>query len=165
MKKTNGTKRIAVILLLVVFLALAGAVRTGFLSVSKAKEALSRIGSISYTEECRQIIEDATLAVGSLDSGLRLSELFDLEGLKDAQVEYIRLAIRDLYLTLEEGSEAEILDKIHTARVLVDSWLSPEDTGRISNYADLVEAENSYQNAAPAIKETEQEEELELCGI
>ena len=166
MKKMNGTTRLMTVLLIVVFVALTGAVLTGAQSVSRAKEALSRISPVTYTEESREAIEDATQAVRALDTGLGLSELFDLEALTAAQVEYIRLAIRDLYLSLETGSETEILEKMQIARALVDGWLLPEDTERISNLGDLVEVENAYQTAAPAIKETEpEEEELELCGI
>lgn len=164
---SSFTKRAAVVLLALMLIFLSLAFASAAVSVQNARSAIAEIGEVSYEPETRERIDAAQNAWQALDVNLGLTErVNNSDVLTQAKVEYVRLAIRELYLA--EQADGENLDTalITAAREAFDAYFTPDDAGLISNYTDLTDAEARYSSGtadAPALVEEEKEEDIELC--
>ena len=162
-KKKSGRLWKVLLVLTVVFVA--GSAGSAVLCLQRARETLAAVREVEYTRECLLALQKAQEAVDALDGDLGLDLLVNTEGLKDCQAEYVRLAIREVYVGEQEGEAADVLlEKIRTARGLFNAWFTEAELDRISNYADLTEAESRNQEQPEALPLAQEEEELELCG-
>lgn len=170
MKKKSFTAKLVIVLVALAVIFLALSVASAAYSVDRTVSAIEKIGTVDYTEESLALIEAAQTAYEELDQNLDLqSRITNLDALTQAKAEYVRLAIKKMYLAFqEEEIEDTAYDYITDARAAFDAWFTEEDAGLISNYQDLTEAETAYGTGSGGSGtetpvQQESEEDLELC--
>lgn len=132
-------------------------------------DAIEAIGQVEYSDETKARLDAADAALAAADENLHLAEkLPQLQLLKDAKVEYVKLAIKDMYLAIRDKEAAEIIEeKLARAEEVFAAYLSEEDAPLVKNYADLEAARAKYGPDAAAQPPVEAAPQLvavpELC--
>ena len=119
-------------------------------------QAIEAIGDVSYSEETRRLLDAEDAALSSADPNLHLEEKIpNLGTLKEAKLEYVKLAIKELYISIRDKEAEEIIrerlaDAEDPEAAAIDT---EEDAPLLKNYADLESAREKYgpdAGAAPA---------------
>ena len=142
-------------------------------SADEVKKAIEAIGEVSYSDESRLLIDAAVEALNQAGANLSLEGRVDnLDQLEAAKVEYVRLAIKRLYISIRDRQPQDtIREYLADAEAAYSYYLTEADSGKVRNFADLVNAREKYgnkmpQTAAPTLQTApEQEVTIELCGI
>ena len=118
-------------------------------------QAIEAIGDVSYSEETRRLLDAADAALSSADPNLHLEEKIpNLGTLKEAKLEYVKLAIKELYISIRDKEAEEIIrERLADAEEAFSAYLTEEDAPLLKNYADLESAREKYgpdAGAAPA---------------
>ena len=173
MKKRSLTGKLVIILVILAIVFLSLSIASAFYSIDRATSAINAIGTVEYTEESKVRIDEAEEAYQALDKNLGLqNKISNSDALSQAKQEYVRLAIKKMYLAIKQGEEKEEINTyISDARTAFDTYFTEADAHLISNYEDLTEAEANFANQDPALagsspdetSPAEEEEELELC--
>lgn len=122
-------------------------------SVSRTEDAISNIGEVAYTDECKERIDRAVFYYNSLDPELGLEEkISNTVEFDKAKIEYARLAIKaakvaDARKTVEEYSNTDVENYVKVAREVVTNYLKEDQYMSIENYADLVALESEYSSS------------------
>ncbi len=132
--------------------------------------AIDAIGEVSYTEETRALLSAADAALSAADPDLHLEEKIpNLTVLKDAKVEYVKLAIKDMYISIRDKQPEEIIkEKLARAEEAFGAYLTQDDAPLLKNYADLEAARAKYgadasNTAQTAPTQPQASVEVELC--
>lgn len=142
-------------------------------NVNATIKSIDAIGTVEYTEESKELIDDANDRYEGLDTNLNLqSYVTNADVLEDAKVRYVELVIIDLYLLTQddEADESDIVAAIEAAREAYDSYFDEDESDLIGNYSDLTDAESVYgsgtsstTSGGSSTDDDEDEEEIELC--
>ena len=122
-------------------------------SVYRTEKAISNIGEVAYTDECKEKIDRAVFYYNSLDPELGLEEkILNTVEFDKAKIEYARLAIKaakvaDARKTVEEYSNTDVENYVKAAREVVTNYLKEDQYMSIENYADLVALESEYASS------------------
>ena len=147
-------KPIRLLLLLLVLALVLGALAyfSARWQARRITDAIEAIGRVEYSDETKARLDAADAALAAADENLHLEEkLPQLQVLKDAKVEYVKLAIKDMYLAIRDKEATEIIEeKLARAEEAFASCLSEEDAPLVKNYADLEAARAKYGPDAAA---------------
>lgn len=163
MKKST----IALIVAAVVCLGLS--VFSAKASVTRTIDAISDIGEVSYTEECKEKIDRAVLKYNALDDNLGLKEkITNVEEFDAAKIEYARLAIKaasvaDDRKVAEGYSSADVAAYVTAAREVVDAYLTSEQYSLVENYSDLTALEEQYTSDGGSGGSSGEEVAVPMC--
>lgn len=171
-KKLSLTLKIIIILAVfaVVFFVLA--LSAAIVSVNRTKDAIADIGTVEYTAESKAKIDLALSYYAELDVNIGLqNRITNVDDLISARREYVRLAIKTMYLAEKSGEDEEVVTALMTeARNAFNEYCSDGECAEISNYQDLVDAEAKYGAQTPSVSESGtvgnepvEDEEIELC--
>lgn len=122
-------------------------------SVYRTEKAISNIGEVAYTDECKEKIDRAVFYYNSLDPKLVLEEkITNTAEFDQKKIEYARLAIKaakvaDARKTVEEYSNTDVENYVKAAREVVTNYLKEDQYMSIENYADLVALESEYASS------------------
>ena len=132
--------------------------------------AIDAIGEVSYTEETRALLDAADAALAGADPNLHLEDRIpNLSALKDAKVEYVKLAVKDMYIAIRDKQPEEtIREKLAAAEEAFGAYLTEEDAPLLKNYSDLQDARAKYGSAAADTPQSQPAQpeasvEVELC--
>lgn len=166
----NRYLKAAIIIGVLALIFLVLSVSSALYSVSRTEADIEAIGRVEYSAESKALIDTAAAHYSALDDNLSLKERVDnYETLRAAEAEYVRLSIKELYLAIKHGESEERIALLRSeARDLFDTYFSEPDSGLISNYQDLLDAEAAAAVqtpvSGPATQQTSQStEEIELC--
>lgn len=174
MKKRSLTGKIVIILVILAIIFLSLSIASALYSVNRAADAIDAIGTVEYTQESKARIDAAEEAYEALDKNLGLqNKIGNADVLSHAKEEYVRLAIKKMYLAIKQGEENELISTyIADARAAFDTYFTEADSSLVSNYEDLTDAEANFSNQNQPSTEVspqntspdeEEEEEIELC--
>ena len=66
-------------------------------------QAIDALGEVRYDEETRGLLEAADAALAAADPDFHLErKIPNLQSLKEAKLEYVKLAIRDMYISIRD---------------------------------------------------------------
>ena len=161
--------------LLLLFLVL-GLILSG-LSLASARygkeritAAIDAIGEVSFSEESRALLDAADAALAAADPDLHLEEKIpNLQVLKDAKVEYVKLAIKDMYIAIRDKEPEDVIrEKLAAAEEAFQAYLTEEDAALVKNYSDLEDARAKYgadaaNQAESSPAQPQAAVEVELC--
>lgn len=166
-QRINPRLTIAIAVLAVVFLALS--ILSASYSVARASFAIDSIGKVELTDKVYESIVTAEDYYSRLDDNIGLkARITNYQVLKDKEAEFVRLAIKELYLAGKHNESQDVIDSLRiTARALFDEFFTESESHLISNYQDLLDAEtaagSSLKPATTTNTTTQSEEEIELC--
>ena len=140
-------------------------------SVSRTVSAIEAIGTVEFTDQSKEKIDLAQSYYDSLDTNLELDKkITNADDLKNAEFEYVRLAIKRAYLADKNGESEELVSEyVAQAREIFSEYCSTGECKSVSNYDDLTALEEKYLNtvnttsSSAASTKTEAAEEIELC--
>ena len=141
-------------------------------SADTVKKAIEAIGEVSYSAESRALIDAAVEALNQAGANLSIEGRVDnLDQLEAAQVEYVRLAIKRLYISIRDSQPTDtIREYLADAEAAYSRYLTEADAGKVRNFADLANAREKYgdklpQTLTPSLElPTQQEVTIDLCG-
>lgn len=171
MKKKSFTANLVILLSVLSAFFLFLAIISSVWSVKDTIKAIDAIEMVEYNEAVRAQIDSAYEKYESLDKNLNLqSGVTNSERLTSAKVEYARLAIKEVYLAMENKEADEVvLSLIREAQDIMEAYFSADEYDLVSNYADLEAAIESVAalNSEGADNLPEEsggsEEEIEIC--
>ena len=152
MEKLSKNKLYFIIVAAIAALALILVVITSTITFNNAKQAISNIGVVSYSEKSKEKIDDAQLKFDQFQSTLGASTTFKVvnqnvgeENLQKAKTSYAEAAIRDVNNKYIAGaSEDEVKAELQTIRTTIDAYFANKDYSSISNYATFTSLEIKY---------------------
>lgn len=139
-------------IVLIVF-AVVAAILAGWsipAQVARVNSDIDSIGTVEYTDSCKQKIDAAVDHYNALDSQLNLkSQVKGLWKLDAAKVEYCRLAIKDASVAdarqkVDNLTSTDVQNKVTAARAVVTKYLTSDDYANVKNYSDLTTLETKY---------------------
>ena len=141
-------------------------------SADKVKKTIEAIGVVSFSDESRLLIDTAVETLKQAGANMSIEDRVDnLDQLEAAQVEYVRLAIKRLYISIRDSQpEDTIREYLADAEAAYTHYLTDADSGKVRNLADLVNAREKYgdktpQIAAPTLQFAPQQEvTIDPCG-
>lgn len=122
-------------------------------SVTRTNDAISAIGEVAYTEECKEKIDRALEYYNTLGPNFDLEDKIQhMNEFNAAKIEYARLAIKaasvaDARQTVEGYSFDDVKKYVTEAREVVDSYLTAEQYSLVENYAELTALESEYTSS------------------
>lgn len=146
----NKLKKSTIALIVATIVCLGLSVFSANASVTRTINAISAIGEVSYTEECKGKIDKAVIYYNALDDNLGLKDkITNMEEFNTAKVEYARLAIKSASVAADrkeaEGyTSSDVAEFVTSAREVVDAYLTSEQYSLVENYADLTALEAEY---------------------
>ena len=132
--------------------------------------AIDAIGEVSYTSETRALLDAADAAIAAADPNFHLEEKIpNLSLLKDAKVEYVKLVIKDMYISIRDKEPEDVIkEKLASAEEAFGAYLTEEDAALLKNYSDLEDARARYGTDTSNAAQTQPAQpqasvEVELC--
>ena len=165
-KRLSPKGKAAIVLIILAFVFLALSIASASISVGRTTDAIDAIGEVIYEPATRERIDAAESAWQALDTNLGLQyKVANREVLVQAKAEYVRLAIKELYLAEQEDGAELDTSLIAAAREAFDAYFTEADAALVSNYSDLLDAEARYATgtADTTAPVEEEAEEIELC--
>lgn len=169
-KVKNSTVLVIVLAVLTVVFLILSFVSAAY-NVNATIKSIDAIGTVEYTEESKELIDDANGRYEGLDTNLNLqSYVTNADVLEEAKIRYVELVIIDLYLLTQDNDadESDIVAAIEAAREAYDGYFDEEESDLIGNYSDLTDAESAYgagtsSTTSGGSSTDDDEEEIELC--
>lgn len=146
-------KKSTKLLIASVFLFLILSIVSAKCSVLRTIDAISNIGEVSYTDECKEKIDRAVFYYNSLDPELDLEKkITNTVEFDKAKIEYARLAIKaakvaDARKVVEEYSDTDVQNFVKAAREVVTNYLKEDQYMLVENYPDLLSLESEYSSS------------------
>ena len=138
-------------------------------SVTRTVDAISDIGTVSYTDESKEKLDRAVTYYNALDKNLKLDKkITNIKDFDAAKMEYARLAIKaasvaDARKKAEGYSSADVQKFVTEAREIVDNYLTEDQRTQVENYADLKALEADYASSGGAGASDEEAETVPMC--
>ena len=134
-------------------------------------QAIDALNEVQFNEDTLALLKAADAALAAADPNLHLeAKIPNLQALKDAKLEYVKLAVKDMYISIRDGEEETIIrEKLRNAEDAFDAFLTEEDIPLLKNYSDLEAARAKYgpdaeqQTATPAAPQPTPAAVPELC--
>lgn len=134
-------------------------------------QSIDALREVRYDEETRRLLEAADAALAAADPDFHLEKKIpNLQALKEAKLEYVKLAIREMYISIRDKEPEEVIrEKLQSAEEAFDTFLTEEDIPLLKNYSDLEAARAKYgpdaggQSPEPAAPQPAAAAVPELC--
>lgn len=145
-------KKSTIILIGAALLCLVLSVFSAKSSVTRTIDAISDIGKVVYTEECKEKIDLAVSYYNKLDPNLHLKEkITNNDEFEKDKIEYARLAIKaakvaDARKVAEGYSSADVKKYVTDARKVLEEYLTEKQYSLVENYVDLTALEAEYSS-------------------
>lgn len=109
-------------------------------------QAIDALREVRYDEETRALLEAADAALAAADPDFHLEKKIpNFQALKEAKLEYVKLAIREMYISIRDKEPEELIrEKLQRAEDAFDAFLTEEDIPFLKNYSDLEVARAKY---------------------
>lgn len=164
-------KKSTIVLIVAAVACLGLAVLSAKLSVTRTEKAISNIGEVTYSEECKDKIDLAVSYYNALDTNLKLDKkITNTEDFDTAKIEYVRLAIKaavvaDERKEAEDYSTADVQEFITAARETLEAYLLDVQYEQVENYSDLTALESAYSSGGGSddSDSTEEAETVPMC--
>lgn len=145
-------KKSTIILIVAAVVCLVLSAASAMYSVSRTEKAISNIGEVSYSEECKAKLDKAVSYYDALDTNLGLEKkISNIDEFTEKKAEYVRLVIKAAVVADErkaaEGyTSADVKEFITTARETIDAYLTDDQYELVENYSDLTALESAYSD-------------------
>ena len=166
-------KKTAIFLILLVLGGVLGglSLASAHYAEKQITQAIDALREVRYDEEPLMLLEAADMALAAADPDFHLErKIPNLQSLKEAKLEYVKLAIRDMYISIRDKEPEELIrEKLQRAEEAFDTFLTEEDIPLLKNYSDLEAARAKYgpnaggQSPAPAAPQPAAAAVPELC--
>lgn len=190
MKKLSLSLKFVIVLGVLALVLFGLSIGAAFASPNRAEQAVDEIGTVTYTVESKEKIDNAIALYDDIGSKtLGESLLFSKsylsaakseelsEKLNQAKKEYVRLAIKSAVVAeqrkyAEKYTDEDIAAFVSAAREATDEYFK-DNYDEVETYADLTALEEKYgslitsespeedDNSAP--DNSQEEEDIELC--
>lgn len=162
-------KKSTIALIVATIVCLGLSVFSANASVTRTNNAISNIGEVTYSEECKAKIDRAVTYYNALDENLGLKDkITNMEEFEAAKIRYASLAIKaasvaDSRKEAEGYANSDIAEFVTAAREVVDAYLTAEQYSLVENYADLTALEAEYTSTGGAGTSDEEEVVVPMC--
>lgn len=163
-------KKSTIILIIATVACLGLSVISAKGSVARTINAISEIGEVSYTDECKAKIDRAVSYYNDLDKNLNLQDQITNDDEFEAdKIEYVRLAIKaakvaDDRKVVEDYSSSDVQNYITEAREVLEFYLTEDQYSLVENYADLTALESEYSSGSGSGSASDGEEvSIPMC--
>ena len=163
-------KKTTILLIAATVVCLGLSVVSAKASVSRTIHAISEIGEVTYTDECKERIDRAVSYYNDLDKNLKLQDqITNDDEFETDKIEYARLAIKaakvaDDRKEAEGYSSADVQKYVTDAREVLESYLTEDQYSLVENYADLTALESEYSSNGGSGSASDSEEvSIPMC--
>ncbi len=134
-------KKTALFLILLLLSGVLGglSLASAYYAEEQITQAIDALREVRYDRETRGLLEAADAALAAADPDFHLErKIPNLQSLKEAKLEYVKLAIRDMYISIRDKAPEELIrEKLQSAEEAFDTFLTEEDIPLLKNYSDL----------------------------
>lgn len=162
-------KKSTIALIVATIVCLGLSVFSANASVTRTNNAISNIGEVTYSEECKAKIDRAVTYYNALDENLGLKDkITNMEEFEAAKIRYASLAIKaasvaDSRKEAEGYANSDIAEFVTAAREVVDAYLTADQYSLVENYEDLKTLEAEYTSDGGAGTSDEEEVVVPMC--
>ena len=141
-------KKTALFLILLLLSGVLGglSLASAYYAEEQITQAIDALREVRYDKETRGLLEAADAALAAADPDFHLErKIPNLQSLKEAKLEYVKLAIRDMYISIRDKAPEELIrEKLQSAEEAFGAFLTEEDIPLLKNYSDLEAARAKY---------------------